>query len=174
MPVNGHLSWTATYSRPGDAESRRLAGTVKKIIEKRSKRREPPRGQLYRLTETSSQQTAGGDVAVFTVEVRDSKGRFVPDANIDIDVELQRCRGAFWVTATATPAWRDAERPESPVRQDSGRLTVWRKCWCSRLPMPATFCINGIVPRIISSGHTITSEIILPNQSSQGRRHMHR
>ena len=54
MPVNGHLSWTATYS-PGTLKAVGYR-PGKTLVELRG---DPPRGQLYRLTETSSQQTAG-------------------------------------------------------------------------------------------------------------------
>lgn len=145
MPVNGHLSWTATYN----------PGLLKAIG--------------YRNVIAADNR----DVAGFTVEVHDSKGRFVPDADIDIDVELQGA-GRILGYGNGDPAWQDAERPEYPcsarLRTFNGLAQVLVQSTSDAGDISLTVSSPGIIP----SGHTITSETILPNQSSQGRKCMRR
>lgn len=170
MPVNGHLSWTATYS-PGTLKAIGYRNG-KKVIEKKIETTDA----AARTTLSADRNVIAADsrdVAVFTVEVRDSKGRFVPDANIDIDVELQGA-GRILGYGNGDPAGQDAERPESPwsarLRTFNGLAQVLVQSTSDAGDISLTVSSPGIIP----SDHTITSEVIIPNQSSQGRRHMRR
>ena len=101
MPRNGHLEWTAVY-KPGNV---RAVGyrNGRKVMEKR-------------LDTTGEAAAAAvecetiGDVTVVSVELRDSKGRFVPTACNNLSVTV----GEGWTIlgwGNGDPAFQHVERP---------------------------------------------------------------
>ena len=107
MPKNGHLSWEAVY-RPG---------TVKAVGYKNGRKAMETRiettGEPAKLDLSADRTTINGDgmdLAVVAVKVLDKKGRFVPDANIELSISADgpvKILGA----GNGDPAFRAAERP---------------------------------------------------------------
>ena len=107
MPKNGHLSWEAVY-RPG---------TLKAVGYKNGKKAMETRiettGEPAKLDLSADRTTINGDgmdLAVVAVKVLDKKGRFVPDANIELSISADgpvKILGA----GNGDPAFRAAERP---------------------------------------------------------------
>lgn len=107
MPENGHLSWKAVY-RPGYLKA---VGYRKgrKVMENRIET-----SGLPAILEVSADRNViaadGSDVSVITVKVLDKKGRFVHDANIDIDISADGTVKILGV-GNGDPAFRASERP---------------------------------------------------------------
>ncbi|MDE6497734.1 MAG: DUF4982 domain-containing protein [Muribaculaceae bacterium] len=107
MPKNGHLSWDAVYQ----------PGTVKAVGYKNGKKAMETKiettGEPARLNLTADRRTIKGDnmdLSVVAVKVLDKKGRFVPDANIELNIAADgpvRILGA----GNGDPAFQAAERP---------------------------------------------------------------
>ncbi|MDE5642863.1 MAG: exo-alpha-sialidase [Muribaculaceae bacterium] len=107
MSENGHLSWTAVY-QPGRVKAVGYKNG-KKILEKTIETTGEP--SCIKLSPDRGVIAADGkDVSVFTVEILDSKGRFVPDADIRIDVVIEGS-GRIIGFGNGDPAWQAAERP---------------------------------------------------------------
>ena len=109
MPKNGHLSWSAVYN-PGAI---RAIGYKdgRKILEQKIETTGDP-AQILVYPDRSVISADGKDVSVFTVEVRDSKGRLIPDANIPININLEG-NGRILGFGNGDPAWQALEQPIS-------------------------------------------------------------
>lgn len=107
MPRYGHLSWDAVYT----------PGKVRAVGYKAGKK------AMETVVETTGEATGtalsadrrtlladGKDVAVVRVEARDRKGRFVPDADLELEIETEGPI-AILGTGNGDPAFRDRERP---------------------------------------------------------------
>ncbi len=107
MPRNGHLSWEAVYQ----------PGKVKAIGYKNGKRAMETTiettGSASRLQLSADRNMIKADnmdVAVVAVRVLDKKGRFVPDANEELEIQLE---GPFRILGVGNgdPTFREKERP---------------------------------------------------------------
>lgn len=107
MPKNGHLSWKAVYN-PGVLKAIGYKNG-KKILEKKIETTDEP-SRIIISADRNTIKADNKDVAVFTIEIRDSKGRFVPDANIELNVSLNG-EGRILGYGNGDPAWQAKERP---------------------------------------------------------------
>lgn len=111
MPSNGHLSWRATY-HPGNI---RAVGyrNGKKIAETKIETTGSP--AVLRLSADRNIIKADNkDVAVINVTVHDSQGRFVPDANVILNLSVQGPVRILGV-GNGDPTFKDSERPTDGV-----------------------------------------------------------
>ena len=110
MPKNGHLSWDAVY-RPGKVKAVGYKNG-KKAMETVIETTGAP-SKLNLKADRTILKADNKDVAVVDVAVLDSKGRFVPDANVVLDIKADgpvRILGA----GNGDPAFRAPERPTDP------------------------------------------------------------
>lgn len=133
MPVNGHLKWSATY-KPG---SLRAVGykNGRRILTEKIETTGAAQAICLEPDRTSI-AADGRDVCVVTVRLKDSKGRFVPDACPDLDISLEgdaRILGA----GNGDPSWNGAENPNDKD--------------CKAFSVKA---FNGLAQILIQSGHT--------------------
>lgn len=108
MPKNGHLSWDAVYA-PGTLKAVGYKNGRKSMTTKIETTGEP--AKLVVDADRPAIAADGRDVAVVTVKVVDRKGRFVPDANITLDLTVDgplKILGA----GNGDPTFRTAERPQ--------------------------------------------------------------
>ena len=133
MPPGGHLKWKAVYQ----------PGTLKAVGYKNGKR------ILTQKTETTGEaqnillaadrttlQADGHDIAVVTISLSDKKKRLVPDACIDMELQLEGDARILGV-GNGDPAWQGAENPGE------------KDCHTFRV---RTF--NGLAQVIVQSGKT--------------------
>ena len=107
MPKNGHLSWQAVY-QPGTVKGVGYRNG-KKILETKIETTSGP-AKLKLSADRATIKADGADVAVVKVEVLDGRGRFVPDANILLNLRtegLVKILGA----GNGDPAFQAKERP---------------------------------------------------------------
>lgn len=115
MPRNGHLAWDVVYA-PGklkavgyDHRGKRALTTVVETTGKAA----------LLLAETNNQtlKADNADVAVVNLKLLDAKKRFVPDADVLLDIEVQGPLRILGV-GNGDPAFRALERPagNSPQR----------------------------------------------------------
>ena len=107
MPKNGHLSWNAIY-KPGKIRAvgyKNGKKAMEKVIETTG---EPAILELSADHDVISAD--GRDVAVATVKVLDKKGRFVPDANIDLSLSVDGPVKILGV-GNGDPTFKAKERP---------------------------------------------------------------
>ncbi len=110
MPRNGHLEWSTVYT-PGTlkavgyvngkktlTETIATTGTAKKISA------EPDRKAIA---------ADGRDVAVVNIDLRDSKGRFVPDACVKLNLKVDGAVRILGV-GNGSSAFQASERPTDP------------------------------------------------------------
>ncbi|MDE6161483.1 MAG: DUF4982 domain-containing protein, partial [Muribaculaceae bacterium] len=107
MPENGHLSWDAVY-QPGYVKAVGYKNG-KKAMETRIETTGAP-ARFALEADRATINADGKDVAVISVKVLDKKGRFVPDANVALDIEAD---GAVRILGAGNgdPAFQAAERP---------------------------------------------------------------
>lgn len=110
MPKNGHLSWDAVY-QPGSVKAigykngKKIMETVVETTGAPSKIRiEPVRDTI---------KADNRDVAVCNVSVEDNKGRFVPDSNVELQIEVEGPVRILGV-GNGDPAYQESERPVDP------------------------------------------------------------
>ncbi len=114
MPKNGHLSWKTTY-QPGKIKAVGYKNG-KKSMEKVVETTGTP--ALIQITTDRNAITADGrDVAVATVSVLDKKGRFVPDANIELNLKVDGPVKILGV-GNGDPTFKAVERPTDGVNKD--------------------------------------------------------
>ena len=85
MPKNGHLEWTVNYE-PGTLLACGYKNSKEIITDKVETSEEPSSIEL--IPDRSSIKADGEDVSVITVKLNDSKGRFVPTSNNEINFSL--------------------------------------------------------------------------------------
>lgn len=133
MPENGHLKWDATYK----------PGTLKAVGYKNGKRimteKIETTGEAAAITleaDRTGISADGLDVSVVTVSIKDSKGRFVPDACPELKLSLSGDAHILGV-GNGDPAWKGAENPGCPD--------------CHEFSVQA---FNGLAQVLIQSGTT--------------------
>ena len=133
MPCNGHLKWTATY----------LPGKMVAVGYKDGKRvitqtveTTKPAARLLLTADRTSIKADGRDVAVVTIEVKDTKGRTVPDACPLLTFRLNG-NGRIIGAGNGNPSYLGADHP-----QDKD---------CTTFQIPA---FNGLAQVLIQSTHT--------------------
>lgn len=111
MPINGHLSWNAIYE-PGYVKAVGYKNGKKNMETKIETTNAP--SKLALSADRSTIQADNMDVAVVTVRVLDNKNRFVPDANINIDITAEGPIRILGV-GNGDPTFRTAERPTDGI-----------------------------------------------------------
>ena len=110
MPRNGHLKWTATY-QPG-----RLVATGykngKKVKTETVETTLAP-SQLRLTADRTLLKADGRDVSVVTIEVKDKKGRTVPDACPLLTLTLEG-EGRIIGAGNGDPAYPGPDHPQDP------------------------------------------------------------
>ena len=111
MPKNGHLSWKTVYE----------PGKVKAVGYKNGKKAMETvvetTGAPAKLELTADRNTIvadGRDLSVVTVRVLDKKGRFVPDANVDLTLSASGPVSILGV-GNGDPTFKAKERPTDGV-----------------------------------------------------------
>ncbi|MCQ2196474.1 MAG: DUF4982 domain-containing protein [Bacteroidaceae bacterium] len=102
MPLDGHLSWKATYA-PGNVKAIGYKAG-RKVMEERL-------ATTGRATQMKAAVEAATDVSIVNITLHDDKGRFVPDACEMLTIkasEGQKIMGA----GNGDPAFRGKERPK--------------------------------------------------------------
>lgn len=107
MPKNGHLSWDAVYT-PGYVKAIGYKNGKKAMETKIETTGEPAKLEL--AADRDLIKADNMDVAVITVKVTDKKGRFVPDANIDLNVSVEGPVRILGV-GNGDPTFKASERP---------------------------------------------------------------
>ena len=111
MPKNGHLSWDAVY-QPGKVKAigykngKKVKETVIETTGEASK--------LALEADRSTINADNADVSVVAVKVFDKKGRFVPDANITLNIVAEGPIKILGV-GNGDPTFKAAERPTDGV-----------------------------------------------------------
>lgn len=107
MPKNGHLCWNTIY-RPGYIRAIGYKNDKKAIEQKIETTGEPENLKIE--FDRNIIKSDGSDVAVLTVKVLDTKGRFVPDANIPLLINVE---GPIHVLGVGNgdPTFKAKERP---------------------------------------------------------------
>ena len=111
MPKNGHLSWKTTY-QPGKVKAVGYKNG-KKLMEKLIETTGAP-AKLELTADRNEVNADGRDVAVVTVKVLDKKGRFVPDANVDLTLTASGPVRILGV-GNGDPTFKAKERPTDGV-----------------------------------------------------------
>lgn len=107
MPKNGHLSWDAVY-KPGNVKAVGYKNK-KKILETKIETTGEP-AKLELNADRTVINADNMDVSVVSVKVLDRKGRFVPDANLDLKLSVSGPVKILGV-GNGDPAFRTTERP---------------------------------------------------------------
>lgn len=107
MPKNGHLRWKAIYS-PGKLKAVGYKNG-KKHMETNIKTSSAP-ASLKLSADKAIIKADNADVAVVNVEVMDKNGNFVPDANINLKIEIDGPLKILGV-GNGNPSFRSQERP---------------------------------------------------------------
>lgn len=111
MPKNGHLSWKTTY-QPGKVKAVGYKGG-RKAMETVVETTGAP-AKLELTADRNAIKADGRDVAVVTVKVLDGKGRFVPDANVDLTLSASGPVRILGV-GNGDPTFKAKERPTDGV-----------------------------------------------------------
>ncbi|MBR5698071.1 MAG: DUF4982 domain-containing protein [Prevotella sp.] len=108
MPKDGHLSWKAVY-QPGYIEARGYDGKGRRIKTERIETTGVP--ERMRLSaDRTSLRADNRDVAVCTIKLQDRRGRFVPTACEEVELEVSGPVRILGV-GNGDPAWKAEERP---------------------------------------------------------------
>ncbi|MDE7418839.1 MAG: DUF4982 domain-containing protein [Muribaculaceae bacterium] len=107
MPKNGHLSWKTVY-QPGKVKAVGYKNGKKAMETVVETTGEPAVIEL--TADRSAIDADGRDVAVATVRVLDKKGRFVPDANVELILNAEGPVNILGV-GNGDPTFKAVERP---------------------------------------------------------------
>lgn len=110
MPKNSHLEWDAVY-QPGNVKAVGYKNGKKVMTTKVETTGSPAR--IVSETDRSVINADNCDVAVVNVRIVDKKKRFVPDANVTLDITVDGPVRILGV-GNGDPAYRDSERPSDP------------------------------------------------------------
>lgn len=110
MEHGGYLSWEAVY-QPGTVRATGYRGG-KRILTETIQTSGPASG-IDLSVDRMAIHADGQDVAVCTVRLEDSKGRFVPDACEMMEIHVDGPVRILGV-GNGDPAWHDSERPDFP------------------------------------------------------------
>lgn len=119
MPKNGHLSWEAVY-QPGSIKAVGYKNGKKMLTETIQTTGAPARLELS--ADRPIINADGTDVAVVTVKAVDKKGRFVPDADIDLDINVEGDMRILGV-GNGNPTFQAKERPTDGAGKQFGIKT---------------------------------------------------
>lgn len=111
MPKNGHLSWKAVY-QPGKVKAvgyKEGKKAMEAVVETTGA---PSKFEL--TADRNAIKADGRDVAVVTVKVLDKKGRFVPDANLDLTLSASGPVRILGV-GNGDPTFKAKERPTDGI-----------------------------------------------------------
>ena len=133
MPCNGHLKWTAAY-QPGKMVA--VGYKDGKRVITQTVETTKPAARLLLTADRTSIKADGRDVAVVTIEVKDTKGRTVPDACPLLTFRLNG-NGRIIGAGNGNPSYLGADHP-----QDKD---------CTTFQIPA---FNGLAQVLIQSTHT--------------------
>lgn len=114
MPKNGHLSWKTVYE-PGKVKAVGYKDG-KKAMETIVETTDTP-AKLELTADRDVIKADGRDVAVVNVKVVDRKGRFVPDADIDLNLSATGPMKILGV-GNGDPTFKAKERPTDGVGKD--------------------------------------------------------
>ena len=136
MPYNGHLKWTAIY-QPGKMVA--VGYKDGKRVITQTVETTKPAARLLLTADRTTIKADGRDVSVVTVEVKDAKGRTVPDACPLLTFRLNG-NGRIIGAGNGDPSYLGADHP-----QDKD---------CTTFQIPA---FNGLAQVLIQSTHTAGS-----------------
>ena len=108
MPKDGHLSWKATY-QPGYVEARGYDAQGRRVMKKRIE----TTGNAVRVVLSADRTTLSADnqdVSVCRIELQDRRGRFVPTACEEVEIEVNGPVRILGV-GNGDPAWQAQEQP---------------------------------------------------------------
>lgn len=108
MPKDGHLSWKATY-QPGYVEARGYDAQGRRVMKKRIE----TTGDAVRVVLSADRTTLSADnqdVSVCRIELQDRRGRFVPTACEEVEIEVNGPVRILGV-GNGDPAWQAQEQP---------------------------------------------------------------
>ena len=151
MPRNGHLKWKAVY-QPGSLKAVGYKNG-KRILTQKIETTGEARNILLTADRTSL-QADGQDVAVITVSLSDKKKRLVPDACIDMELQLEGDARILGV-GNGDPAWQGAENPGDKdcrafrVRTFNGLAQVIVQSGKSAGPVSLTCSAPGLKPAVL-------------------------
>ena len=133
MPRNGHLKWRAVY-QPGKVVAVGYKNGKRVMTETIETTK--PAAQVLMKTDHATIVADGRDVAVVTVEVRDNKGRVVPDACPMLTFRLEG-DGRILGVGNGDPSYLGADHPKTID--------------CREISIPA---FNGLAQVLVQSAHT--------------------
>ena len=139
MPRNGHLKWKAVY-RPGKVVATGYKNG-RRILTETIETTKP----AARIALSADRQTImadGRDMAVVTVEVRDQKGRVVPDACPMLTFRLEG-DGRILGAGNGDPSYLGEDHPKAKD--------------CREFSIPA---FNGLAQVLIQGGHNPSSLVL--------------
>jgi beta-galactosidase len=151
MPRNGHLKWKAVY-QPGSLKAVGYKNG-KRILTQKIETTDEARNILLTADRTSL-QADGQDVAVITVSLSDKKKRLVPDACIDMELQVEGDARILGV-GNGDPAWQGAENPGDKdcrafrVRTFNGLAQVIVQSGKSAGPVSLTCSAPGLKPAVL-------------------------
>ena len=133
MPVNEHLKWTAVY-QPGKVVATGYKNGKKVLTETLETTK--PASQLQLTADRTLLTADGSDVAIVTVQVKDAKGRLVPDACPLLTLQLEG-DGRILGVGNGDPSYLGADHP--------------KELDCKTFQIPA---FNGLAQVIIQTSKT--------------------
>ncbi len=132
MPQNGHLKWKAVY-HPGKVVATGYKNGKKVMTEIVETTK--PASRLTLKADRQHIQADGRDVSVLTIEVRDSKGRIVPDACPTLTITVDGDAHILGA-GNGDPSYMGADHPQEKD--------------CKKFTIPA---FNGLAQVLIQAGH---------------------
>ena len=118
MPKDGHLSWTAVY-KPGYMEARGFNSKGRRVKTERIETTGPAERIAIQADRTTL-KADGQDVSIVTIDLRDRRGRVVPDACEEVQLEVSGPVRILGV-GNGDPAW---QAQEQPTERDSRTFSV--------------------------------------------------
>ena len=109
MPADGHLAWEAAY-KPGRIEAIGYRDGHRIATERVETA--GPAAAIKASADRTLIDADGRDLAVVTIEMRDSKGRFAPTANVRLSLTVDGPAKIVGV-GNGDSAWLSAERPDA-------------------------------------------------------------
>ena len=121
MPVNGHLEWDAVY-KPGYVKATGYKNG-RKVMEKRIETAGAPAEAMWT-------HDSVGDIIVANVKMVDSKGRFVPTANCEVEFKTPSAEWKILGWGNGDPAFQYVERP---VGKDADNIKIQTFNGCAQV-----------------------------------------
>ena len=121
MPVNGHLEWDAVY-KPGYVKATGYKNG-RKVMEKRIETAGAPAEAVWT-------HDSVGDIIVANVKMVDSKCRFVPTANCEVEFKTPSAEWKILGWGNGDPAFQYVERP---VGKDADNIKIQTFNGCAQV-----------------------------------------